>query len=207
MNALLSAAHAALRPLPAALTRGFPQAIVPLPSITLELREDRVERDGERLEALQLTLRAASPEAADQLSALADQALEPLGLRRAGCRDGAEPGSGAYLKLMAYERRGDAAPGCTLSMAGQAHAARLLSWERQRQTEDPRGLYCGPPRPVDRGLQRGTLTLSLPAAALGALMAGGPAALALPGAPPLALTMTGFRLKNGQLEAGFDETL
>lgn len=206
MNALLLAAHAALSSLPAALTRGFPQAIVPLPSITLELKEDRLDKDGERLQALQLSLRAQSPEAADQLSALVDQALEPLQLRRAACRDGAEPGSGAYLKLMAYELREGPAPPGTLTMNNHDHAARLLSWERTRQTEDARGLYGGPPRMKDQGLRRGALTLALPLAALPDLLPGGNASLSLPGQAALPLLLSGFRLRQGQLEAYYDET-
>ena len=130
MNALIAQAYAALRPLPAALTRGFPQAVVPLPSITLEQKEDRFDSAGERLQALQLTLRAQSPEAADELSALVQAALAPLQLRRAFCRDGAEPGSGAYLKHMLYELRQPANLTGQLSIGGITHQALLLRWQR-----------------------------------------------------------------------------
>ncbi|MHC1787050.1 MAG: hypothetical protein AB9880_08330 [Christensenellales bacterium] len=211
MNGLLQQAYAALLPLPAALTRGWPQAIVPLPSITLEGKDDRLEKDGERVQSLQVSLRAALPEEADQLAALVEGALQALDLRRTGCRDGAEKDSGAFLKLMGYELRSPAVEelpqAAGLLVSGQYFDARILLWEREMAVLDLRSLADAAPRLESLGLSRGSLLLRLPAAALPLLAAGARGQITPEGLPPIQGQMRGFRLKAGYLEVSFDETL
>ncbi len=213
MNALIGQVYQALLPLQVAVTRGFPQAIVPLPSISIEEKDNRVERDGEQVQALQVSIRAASPEQADDLCAQADAVLSAMGLRRAACRDGAEKDSGSYLKATAYERRLAAgaaeAPEAMLQLGTQQFEAALVSWEREAALVDARSLGDRMPRLAGERLGKATLTLRLDVRALAAVREapGQAAQVTLGTTAPLTCMLRGFRLRGGTLEVSLDETL
>jgi len=213
MNALIRQVYEALLPLNIAVTRGFPQAIVPLPSITIEEKDNRLEREGEQVQALQLSIRAASPEQADALAVQADAILAGLLLRRVSCKDSAEKDSGTYLKVMGYERRwapeaAEPLP-ATLVIGAQQIAATLIAWEREAALLNVSSLADTLPRLVGEHLGKAALTLRLPIQALDALQAalGQTMQVTLGALVPLSVALRGFRLRGGALEATFDETL
>ena len=122
--------YTALSALPCAVTRGWPQALVPPPAIAITQLDDSLREDGLQRTQVELTLRAATPEAADALAGQVDQAIGPLGLRRSLCRDGAEKDRDTFVKTLRYD---SLMPGpqavpqeYTLTLGGQPHAARLL---------------------------------------------------------------------------------
>lgn len=213
MNALIKTVYEALAPLQIAVTRGFPQAIVPLPSITIEEKDNRLEREGEQVQALQICIRAASPEQADSLAVQADAILTALQLRRMGCKDAAEKDSGAYVKVMAYERRQAAeamAPlAATLTLGTQQYEATLISWERETTLIDARSLDDALPRLVGSHMGKAALTLHLGGQALEAIQAalGQTVQVTLGTLSPLTAALRGFRLRGGTLEVTLDETL
>jgi hypothetical protein len=213
MNALIKTVYEALLPLQIAVTRGFPQAIVSLPSITVEEKDNRMERDGEQVQALQIAIRAASPEQADGLAIQADAILTALQLRRTGCKDAAERDSGAYVKVMVYERRQAAEAmeplAATLTLGTQQYEATLSSWERETVMIDAHTLDDALPRLVGSHLGKATLTLRLEVQALDAVQAAlGQTMQVTPGTlSPLTAVLRGFRLRGGALEVTLDETL
>ena len=213
MNALIGQVYEALLPLQIAVTRGFPQAIVPLPSITIEEKDNRLEREGEQVQALQLAIRAASPEQADSLAVQADAILTALQMRRTLCKDAAERDSGAYVKVMVYERRRAAEAAepllATLTLGTQQYEAGLISWERETVLIDARSLDDALPRLVGGHLGKATLTLRLSVQALGAIQTvlGQTMQVTLGALAPLTVALRGFRLRGGTLEVTLDETL
>ena len=66
--------YQALSALDCAVTRGWPQAMIPLPAIAFSGCEDSVGEDGSRRFQVELKARAASPEGADALAAGAAEA-------------------------------------------------------------------------------------------------------------------------------------
>lgn len=213
MNALIKQVYEALLPLQIAVTRGFPQAIVPLPSITVEEKDNRVEREGEQVQVLQLAIRAASPEQADGLAVQADTILTALQLRRTLCKDAAERDSGAYVKVMAYERRWAAEAMeplmAMLTLGTQQYEATLIAWEREAALIDARTLDDALPRLVGGHLGKATLTLRVGVQALEAIQAamGETAQVTLGALAPLTAALRGFRLRGGALEVTLDETI
>ena len=117
--------YQALSALDCAVTRGWPQAMIPLPAIAFSGCEDSVGEDGSRRFQVELKARAASPEGADALAAGADGILTSLGLRRTLMKDGAEKDSDTFLKTLRYEMREGPGTGETLEVTagGQAFMA------------------------------------------------------------------------------------
>ena len=166
MSALIREAYEALQGTPATVTRGWPQAIVPLPSISLSQLEDSLKEGGERQELIELCLRCSSPEAADALAGSVETALAPLGLRRTACRDGSEKDRGNFLKLLRYERRTPAGTALQLAMGGKDYQAELLYKLRERRLM-PQGGLSGALSPLVPGpLMRSAWRVKLPACAL-----------------------------------------
>ena len=78
--------YTALSALPCAVTRGWPQALVPPPAIAITQLDDSLRKDGLRRTQVELTLRAATPEAADALAGVAAAPEEiPVGVITALC--------------------------------------------------------------------------------------------------------------------------
>lgn len=126
--------YRALRALDCAVTRGWPQALVPLPSISFSGCEDSELPDGSRKFIAELTARAASPEGADALAQQAGEIMAGLGLRRTRMKDGAEKDSDTFTKLLRYELREWSVPGEAPEavIGGRAYRARLVSKTGER---------------------------------------------------------------------------
>lgn len=165
MSALMQAAYDALQGIPAAVSRGWPQVPLPLPAVSLSLLDDRLLEGGERVEQLELLLRAASPEGADALASQVEQALAPLQLRRTAMKDGAEKDKGSFTRLLRCERRTPALPLQALSVLGQRFEAELLSRQQERRLLSQGGTVGGPPRLVPGPLKHRQQRLRLPLAA------------------------------------------
>ena len=120
--------YQALSALDCAVTRGWPQAMIPLPAIAFSGCEDSAGEDGSRRFQVELKARAASPEGADALAAGADGILVSLGLRRTSMKDGAEKDSDAFLKTLRYELREGPGTGEALEVTagGQAFPAGIV---------------------------------------------------------------------------------
>lgn len=205
MSALVQEAFQALQGTQATITRGWPQALVPLPSVSLSLSEDSIREAGCRLQLLELALRGSSPEAADALAEAVETALLPLNLRRTLCRDGAEKDRGSFLKLLRYERRLPACPPLQLLLQGQAFAAELLGRRRERRLLPAGGLSDGLPTLKPGPWTSATLRLRLPREALAPLeqaFAGG-SRLTVEGQSAM---ISGYSLKGGHLEVDLCES-
>ena len=111
MNALMVRVYQALLPLPCAVTRLWPQTLVPIPSVAFGVA---VAAPGERGTRCQLLLeaRALTPEAAGTLAASARDRLVPLGFELAGWHDEEVRDSGCFAVAlrMAGEFLPDGAP-------------------------------------------------------------------------------------------------
>lgn len=208
MTDLLAAAHQQLTALGVRVTRGWPQGIVGLPSIVLKEAENAVAADGGTHLALDIAVRAASPEEADDLARRADAALP---YARTACKDGAEKDGSCFMKHLRYEHRlpaPDAPPeGIALTVRGTAHVGRVLRRERRRALLDVGVLSDPAPRLAPGRLTRHTLLVQLPGAALADMEATFAAADALPlpgGGQALIEALT---LKGAVLEVLLHETL
>jgi len=201
--------YTALSALPCAVTRGWPQALVPPPAIAITQLDDSLREDGLRRTQVELTLRAATPEAADALAGQVDQAIGPLGLRRSLCRDGAEMDRDTFVKTLRYDSLmpgPQAVPQAfTLTLGGQPHAARLLHRQRQRPLADMTTLGDAVHHLRAGAPLRGTAKVLLNAASLTAAQvafaAGQPVTLG--DDPMLIHTLT---IKNSQLELELADT-
>lgn len=173
MKQILMDCYQALQAVPAVVTRGWPQAELPLPHIQLSLMEDRLLDSGERMQSLGLRLRAASPEAADDLAEAVDAALQGQGLGRRGCLDGVEHDRGSFLKIMRFDRLlpPEGLPAILVSLNGHQYAAKLLGYLRQRAIHQGAGLWGGQLQPLPGQALRAELRLQLPLAALANLEA------------------------------------
>lgn len=94
----MHALYQALKGLPCALSRAWPQAAQPLPAISFSLLDFSAGEGGPDSASIRLSLRAALPEEADALADQAVAALAPLGLRLTSARDEAEKDTGVFLK-------------------------------------------------------------------------------------------------------------
>ena len=163
--------YQALRALDCAVTRGWPQALVPLPSISFSGCEDSIGEDGSRRFTVELTARAASPEGADELAEGANGIMQGLGLRRSYMKDGAEKDRDTFTKLLRYTRRegpgGGEESGVSLVMGGNTRTAGLISRGGRRAMIDLRTLEDNGARPWPGPVDAETLSLRLPEEALG----------------------------------------
>lgn len=202
--------YTALVALPCAVTRGWPQALVPMPAIALTQLDDSQRENGGRTLQVELTLRAGTPEAADSLALAAQAALAPLGLRRTLGRDGAQKDQDAFVKTLRYEAE---EPGpqevpraVALVISGQTYAASLLQRLRERPLTDLTTLSDPMPRlragrPL-RGTARVRLAHDAMAAAQAAWQAGQPVALDGDG-----MLIRAVSIKNSQLELELADTM
>ncbi len=165
--------YQALRTLDCALTRGWPQAKVPLPAIAFCGCEDSLGEDGTRRFGVELTVRAASPEGADALAGEAQAALAGLGLRRSYMKDGAEKDRDTYIKLLRYELRESPSPTQSLhiEVGGQLFSASLLYRRGSRALHELHVLDEAAPRLHLGPMEAGRLVLMLPGEALGPVVA------------------------------------
>lgn len=209
MNQLMMSAAQALRPLPAQVVRGWPQALVALPSATLALLEDRLTPQGVRQTALGVTVRAATPEEADHLAQQADGLLSSLGWRRAGARDGAERDGSCFHKGLRYEQAfdpQDALPqGVTLTIQGQPWQTTLLSRDMARPPIDRTALGDTAPR-LAPGALRHSLRVRLPQGAAASITQAFHQGLPVT-AEGLAFLVTALSQQAGALEALLQQTL
>ena len=130
--------------------------------------EDRLLSGGERLTAVRIRIRAASPEAADDLTEEVDAALKGIGLLRRGCLDSTEHDRGSYLKVLRYERLLPPAglPAYALTLMGRQYPASLIHCRRERELLNAQGLGARDPLPLTGRPLRADLRLSLPLGAL-----------------------------------------
>lgn len=96
MKPLLARVYQALAALPCAVTRAWPQTLVPLPSIAFCVASARTVKPGVTQCGLRLEVRANTPEAADTLAASARGYMEALGFSLDDWRDGEATQSGCY---------------------------------------------------------------------------------------------------------------
>lgn len=159
--------YQALSALDCAVTRGWPQAMIPLPAIAFSGCEDSLTPDGGRLFQVELKARAASPEGADALAAGADGILTSLGLRRTGMKDGAEKDSDTFTKTLRYELRESPGIGETLEVTagGQTYTASPILRRAKRTMLDLRTLADthARPHPGPAEAERLSLTLGIEA--------------------------------------------
>ena len=147
--------YQALSQLDCAVTRGWPQAMIPLPAIAFSGCEDSIGEDGSRRFQVELKARAASPEGADALAAGADGILSSLGLRRTSIKDGVERDSDTFVKTLRYEMREGPGTGETLEVTagGQTFAAMPILRRAKRAMLDLRTLAdahaCPHPGPAE----------------------------------------------------------
>ena len=155
--------YQALSALDCAVTRGWPQAMIPLPAIAFSGCEDSIGEDGSRRFQVELKARAASPEGADALAAGADGILTSLGLRRTGMKDGAEKDSDAFLKTLRYELRESPGTGETLELVigGQIYTASPILRRAKRAILDLRTLADAHARPYPGPAEAERLSLRL----------------------------------------------
>ena len=155
--------YQALSALDCAVTRGWPQAMIPLPAIAFSGCEDSVGADGSRRFQVELKARAASPEGADALAAGADGILVSLGLRRTSMKDGAEKDSDAFTKTLRYEMREGPGTGETLELSagGQAYMAIPILRRAKRAMLDLRTLDDAHARPHPGPAEAERLSLRL----------------------------------------------
>ena len=165
--------YQALSQLDCAVTRGWPQAMIPLPAIAFSGCEDSVGEDGSRRFQVELKARAASPEGADALAAGADGILSSLGLRRTYMKDGAEKDSDTFTKTLRYEMRESPGTGETLELTagGQTFAAIPILRRAKRTMLDLRTLDDAHARPHPGPAEAERLSLRLPTGAQGAVTA------------------------------------
>ena len=155
--------YQALSQLDCAVTRGWPQAMIPLPAIAFSGCEDSIGEDGSRRFRVELKARAASPEGADALAAGADGILTSLGLRRTSMKDGAEKDSDAFTKTLRYELRESPGIGETLELTagGQAFMAIPILRRAKRAMLDLRTLADAHARPHPGPVEAERLSLTL----------------------------------------------
>ena len=155
--------YQALSALDCAVTRGWPQAMIPLPAIAFSGCEDSIGEDGSRRFQVELKARAASPEGADALAAGADGILVSLGLRRTSMKDGAEKDSDAFTKTLRYEMREGPGIGETLELTagGQAFMAIPTLRRAKRAMLDLRTLADDHARPHPGPAEAERLSLRL----------------------------------------------
>ena len=155
--------YQALSVLDCAVTRGWPQAMIPLPAIAFSGCEDSVGEDGNRRFQVELKARAASPEGADALAAGADGILVSLGLRRTSMKDGAERDSDAFTKTLRYELREGPGTGEVLEVTtgGQAFMAIPILRRAKRAMLDLRTLDDAHARPHPGPAEAERLSLRL----------------------------------------------
>lgn len=198
--------YTALVALPCAVTRGWPQALVPPPAIAITQLDDSLREDGLRRTQVELTLRAATPEAADALAGQVEQAIGPLGLRRSLCRDGAQKDRDAFVKTLRYEAVEPGPQKVSLVMGGQAYAACLLHRLRERPLTDLTTLCDPMPRLRAGRPLRGTARVLLPCNAMTAAQVAWQAgqSITLDGSSMLIRALT---IKNSQLELELADTM
>lgn len=146
MTDLLTPVTRMLAALPLTVHRAWPQALVPLPALSVRVVEDRLLEGGRRHTALGLTLRATTPEEADHLAAQADQLLHAAGWRRAQCRDDAPRDGSCFHKEMRYER---ALPGdeeLTVRVGGADRRVTVLLRQQERPPREHTTLADAVPR-------------------------------------------------------------
>ena len=155
--------YQALSALDCAVTRGWPQAMIPLPAIAFSGCEDSIGEDGSRRFQVELKARAASPEGADALAAGADGILTSLGLRRTSMKDGAEKDSDTFTNTLRYEMREGPGTGETLEVTagGQTFAAIPILRRAKRAMLDLRTLADAHARPHPGPAEAERLSLRL----------------------------------------------
>lgn len=165
--------YQALSQLDCAVTRGWPQAMIPLPAIAFSGCEDSVGEDGSRRFQVELKARAASPEGADALAAGADGILSSLGLRRTSMKDGAEKDSDTFTKTLRYELREGPGTGETLELVigGQTYTAIPILRRAKRAMLDLRTLADAHARPYPGPAEAERISLTLSTDAQGAVTA------------------------------------
>ena len=75
MSLYMRGIYLALQGPDCAVTRGWPQALIPLPAIAISSFTDSLDEAGQRRFAVDLPLRAATPEGADSLAQETEEAL------------------------------------------------------------------------------------------------------------------------------------
>ena len=155
--------YQALSALDCAVTRGWPQAMIPLPAIAFSGCEDSVGEDGSRRFQVELKARAASPEGADALAAGADGILSSLGLRRTSMKDGAERDSDTFVKSLRYEMRESPGTGEALELVigGQTYTSIPILRRAKRTMLDLRTLADAHARPHPGPAEAERLSLRL----------------------------------------------
>ncbi|NLE27140.1 MAG: hypothetical protein GX625_17765 [Clostridiaceae bacterium] len=104
MNGMTGRVYQALQGMGAVVTRGWPQADVPAPSVAYaQTISAWDEASGLHRYGYRLTVRAAAPEDCDAAAQEADGRMRALGFARRACFDGAEGNGGSFLKTMDYE--------------------------------------------------------------------------------------------------------
>ncbi|MDD4080956.1 MAG: hypothetical protein PHP02_06050 [Eubacteriales bacterium] len=103
MTGLMNAVYQALKGMPCAVSRAWPQAAQGLPAVTFSLLDCQGGSAGLARAQIRVSARAALPEEADALAVQAAGVLEPLGLRLSGAKDEAEADTGAFLKILVLE--------------------------------------------------------------------------------------------------------
>ena len=104
MNGMTGRVYQALQGMGAVVTRGWPQADVPAPSVSYaQTISAWDEASGLHRYGYRLTVRAAAPEDCDAAAQEADGRMRALGFARRACFDGAEGNGGSFLKTMDYE--------------------------------------------------------------------------------------------------------
>jgi len=210
MSLTMRGIYEALQELDCAVTRGWPQALIPLPAIAISGCMDSLEESGDRRFAVDLTLRAASPEGADRLAAEAQMALSPLGLRRSGSKDGAEKDKDCFTKTLRYEAReapADAAGmDMDLTIGGRVYTARIISISCRRKLADITALNDEHPRLTAAMEDYHRLKLRLPGSALSDVQA-----LYESGEPLMVMgrkaLIEGYTLSEGRVELNLTNTL
>lgn len=210
MSLDIKAVYQALDALDCAVTRGWPQALIPLPAIAISGCTDSLDEEGERRFAVDLCLRAASPEWADALAAQAQAALMPLGLLRTQSKDGADKTSDSFTKTLRYEIK-EAAPDAAdtrlaLTLGGRAWPAQIISRTCRRRLHDITRLTDTGQRLLPAGEEYSRLKLRLPGSALTAAQAQYDAGEALPLLGRNAL-IEGLTLNEGRLELSLCHSL
>ena len=167
--------YLALQGLDCAVTRGWPQALIPLPAIAISGFMDSLDERGERRFAVDLTLRAPSPEGADSLALEVEEALAPLHLRRSGSKDGAEKDRDSFTKALRYEKREPPADASsmeiTLTIDEASYTARLISMSSRRRLTDISRVDDRAPRLMAAGEEYSRLKVRLPGALFNGLQA------------------------------------
>lgn len=165
--------YQALSGLDCAVTRGWPQALVPLPSLAFSGCEDSLSPDGTRRFSVEILARAASPEGADTLAGGVCDVMAALGLRRVYMKDGAEKDRDTFTKLMRFEllSGGPMGESLTLDFGERSYAGRVCSRAGERRLHDLRTLSETAARPAPGPAGPQLLSLLLPREALADVLA------------------------------------